>query len=83
VTVDPVLPNHESRETHAHLKRNSGFLRKNEDAPVPFRESQQFVEDGADLLRLADEMRSERVAAAGVGLIAVCEWPPAIRATPD
>src|SRR5205809_4207090 len=83
VAIHPVPPNHKSGEAHPDLKRDSRFLRENRDRPVPLRNHEQFVEDGARSLRLSDEMRRECISPAGVGLIAIRKEAAATWATPQ
>jgi hypothetical protein len=83
VAVHPVSADNEGGETHAHVKRDPGFLRQDSDRSGFLRDGQQLVEDCADGFRLAGKMRGERVATAGVRLIAIREGPSATRTTPE
>ena len=83
VAVDPVVANNESGKAHPHLKCDPGLLRQNRDRPVPLRGRQEFVEDHTHILRFAGEMRCERVAAAGVRLVAISDEAAATWTTPQ
>ena len=83
VAVHPVLPDDEGGETHSHLKSDARFLGQHYHRAIFFRESQQLVEDRANTLRLAGEVRREWVRSrTGVRLIAVGKLPAATWTTP-
>lgn len=83
VAVHPTSTDHECRETHSNLKCDSCLFREDCDRPVPLRDAQQFVEDGAHGRWLPGEMRGERISPAGMRLISIRKLPPAIRTAPQ
>jgi hypothetical protein len=56
VTVHPVSSDRKRGKTHSHLKRDTSFLRQDDDGSVLLRQRQQLVEDRAHGFRLAGEM---------------------------
>src|SRR5438045_2876044 len=56
MTVHPILPNNECRETHPDLKRNSRFLREHCDRSVLPGDGQHFVENRANGFRFPCKM---------------------------
>ncbi len=82
MAIDPVSADDESSETHPDVKCDPCLLRQDSDRPVFLREGEKLVEDRAHGLRLAGEMRRERVTPTGMRLISIRECAPAIRTAP-
>jgi hypothetical protein len=82
VAIDPVPSDDERGKTHPDMKRYPCFLRKHGDWPASSGNTQEFVEDSANALRLSLEMGCKRRAATRMRLISVRKLATAFRTTP-
>jgi hypothetical protein len=83
MAIDPPAPRGKLRERHAHLKRDARFLRQHAHGPDGTNDRDDGVEERANLGRFAGEVNLERVTAARVRLIPVCELARARWTTPE
>lgn len=83
MTVHPIFPNDESRETHPDLEGDPRLFGQNRDRAIPPSEREQFIEDCSHVLRFAGEMGSKRISPAGMRLVSIGELPSAIWAAPQ
>ncbi len=83
MAVQAIAAGRHLRERHPDVERDAGLLGKHGDRPDLLQGGEKRIEQGPDFRRPALEVVLESVAAAGVGLIAVRERPPALPARPE
>ena len=83
VAVEPLLTRRHLRERYARLKRDARFLRQHADGAEGIDGVDDRIEERANVRRLSAKVCFEIVRAAGVRLIAIREFSPALRATPQ
>ncbi|HEV8598937.1 MAG TPA: hypothetical protein VGQ69_06225 [Gemmatimonadales bacterium] len=67
---------------HPHLKGNPSLFRQDPHRTDRPHSGNHLVKEGPDGRRLASKVMRQGVPAAGMGLIPVGEWPPALRTSP-